>query len=288
VSDDVDPEFLAVDGANIYAAYCDLRRIPLAGGDPVVLASYGGAEKIRGLAVDANNIYFCLYFGDVRSVPIDASGVPSTQPVCQADNLRNAGTLIAQTTLDAAGQGDACGGLSIDASNVYFSDSYGLYKVPKTGGAVTTLTTLPSPTTAFLNVGTSLYVGSWDFGQVWKISSSGGTLDPIATGQLGLFAFAADPSYLYWSAAGVLTRYPLSGGTPTPIATSSGRGVAVDSGGVYFCDAQQLKRFDKSDGHLDVVTSDPCGNTIALDDAFVYFRYCPNGNCGSLRKVVKP
>jgi hypothetical protein len=221
-------------------------------------------------------------------MPIDAPGVPPAATACLSEDFRNGGTLIAQTTVDATGLADVCEGLAIDASNVYFSDTTGLYKVAKSGGAVTTLATLPSQTTSFVLAGASIYLGTWGLGQVWKIPSSGGTVDTIANGQFEILGLAADPSYVYWSGGGFLERFPISGGTLTPIATSRGRGVAVDSGGVYFCDAQQLKRLDKSDGHFDIVTSDPCGDAIALDDTFVYFRSCPNGNCGTLRKVVKP
>jgi len=111
---------IALDGAQAYfstysnsgSVMAQSLRVP---GDPVVLVSnLNGPGRI---ALDADNVYFTIEFGDqVASVP------------------KNGG---AARTL-ASGQNGPVG-LALDATNVYFTNSEGgtIMKVPKLGGAVT-------------------------------------------------------------------------------------------------------------------------------------------------------
>lgn len=73
-------------------------------------------------------------------------------------------------------------------------------------------------------------------GTVSKVSTSGGTVATIATGQWGVGAVAVDDVSVYWVVPGSLVSSPISGGGPiSTVATGVGiAGVAVDHEAVYW------------------------------------------------------
>jgi hypothetical protein len=287
VDDSTYPRFIALDAQNIYYGNCDIRRVPIAGGPTTVMASFGGgAQGIEGAAIDSKNLYYCMYFGTVMASPL-ASGSSVTPSDCSTEGIFDPGIELARTT-NAVDSYDPCIALTIDDSNVYFSDSLGVYKVSKSGGPTTTVVTMGSVYAASLaTAGADLYVGMWDRGSIWKLPKAGGTPETVATAQYGLRSLAVDSLHLYWAGGGLLSRLLLSGGATSPVAKSDESSVALDEDSAYFCDRYELKKVPKGGGTVTTLTRDPCGGAIAVDDTYVYFQYCPTGNCNGLNKVVK-
>jgi hypothetical protein len=107
------PMGIAVDGTNVYFETSDgkIWQVSKAcGGAPIVLASDAGNEP-WGLAVDDAAVYYASgTTGAVESVPIGGGCV----------------TQLAQVPGD-----NGCIGVAVDASNVYFTCTGGVYRVSK-------------------------------------------------------------------------------------------------------------------------------------------------------------
>jgi hypothetical protein len=142
------------------------------------------------------------------------------------------------------------GALALDSTSIYWADKGGVETIPRSGGAISTLTP------AFESVGdiavdaTDLYLtAEGKSGFVLKMPKSGGTLFALASGQDELSGLAVDAANVYWTtlygspsdggAGGTVMKVPKSGGTPVTLASGQqgASAVAVDEASVYWVTA---------------------------------------------------
>jgi hypothetical protein len=174
-------------------------------------------------------------------------------------------------------------GIAVDAASVYWGNADGsVYRVPKGGGAVTTI--LPavadgSPsgfTIDDANVFAIAPQGS--SAVVVKIPKAGGSQLVLATPTQPGDILVADSTYVYWLDIGDLTRAPKAGGATEQYPFNSGALVALaaDDSGVYGLDNEcSVVRFTSpSAPGLTLFKggfNDVCGGGIAVDATNVYW-----------------
>lgn len=224
-------EFQGVQYFNEYAAQTIYKQPSV--GALLPQDFYYGNAVIDSLVVDASGVYFAecsgISTGNMRHLPLAGGTTPAT--------------LNTAPTIPCAEQ------LVLDATSIYFTSIYdpaGLYKMPKVGGAVTTLTTETDDTWALAIAGTELYYSTVDGDVFWihtngtgKQLLSGGFNDP---GQL-----LVDGGYLYVAARGTfgadyadgaIYRMQLGSASPVVEPVAEGipqpTGIAADANAIYW------------------------------------------------------
>ncbi len=244
------PIRLAVDDSSVYwLESSTLKKLPLSGGDPVILAS--GLSPL-GIAVDGTSVYWlsahrgsCIQPCDaVMKVPLDG-GAP-TNVVTQVGELWD---------------------FVIDGTNVYWFEDHGyengyaapgpwlLRKAPLTGGGVVTLATLPNFVEALAVDATRVYWtetgGSPARDSLNTVPLDGGTVETLATDLRLANNVLVDGNDVYWTAniagtqnAGV-TKLPLSGGPEvlaSDPASTHEHALAIDATAVYWANEGDILR----------------------------------------------
>lgn len=132
-------------------------------------------------------------------------------------------------------------GIAVDATHVYFtSPNLGtVLKVPKGGGATTTLASAISGPTGIAVDSTSVYWAANTGGNVYKAPLGGGNSTVLANAQGGPLSIAVDATNVYWTnanGAGTVMKIPIGGGTPTVLASGQPTplGIAIDADYVYW------------------------------------------------------
>jgi hypothetical protein len=154
--------------------------MPTGGGAPVVLATSPGLAGV--FALDGANVYYATDRA-VMSVPT-AGGTP---------------TQLADTVTQGLTQA-----MAVDGSNVYWTTLYrNVNKVPKAGGPITTLATMPSPLAGIAVDQTAVYftvVGPPPgHGAIMKMPIAGGQIVTLASSQCDPYQIALDATRIYWA-----------------------------------------------------------------------------------------
>jgi hypothetical protein len=256
---------IAVDSNNVYwNDGSNINQVPIGGGSVLVLAPSGGGE----IAVDATFVYYMTSGGGgIFKVPI-GGGTP--------------------TSIDP---GDNCtSSLAVDSTYVYFL-CYGLFRVSKSGGPVTTLST---------NDGFSMSLGNgnayWAYPSsnqsIFGIPVTGGTATALAQGVNTPMATAADSSNVYWTEGtnpGNVVQLSLSGGLPQTLASNQviPTWMLVDATHVYWSGSDLLiQKVPIGGGTITPVAQNSYG-PMAIDSTSLYFSGTPlGGNIINLYKLT--
>lgn len=117
-----DARALAADATSLFYAGVAIEQVSLGGSFPARVST--ACATPEALVVDASRVYFTCRDGTVRAAPKGGDGATVT-------------------LLERAGAGGSLAGLAVDGASVYVSDAQAgvVLRVPKTGGAVTELTT---------------------------------------------------------------------------------------------------------------------------------------------------
>jgi len=211
---------IAVDGSNVYWVEPTnpgaVFSVPIAGGARTTLATQQAQPNSIALANDS--VYFtCFQFG-ILSVPL-GGGVPVT-----------VGRVLTPTSVAA------------DSANVYFTSGDAVGAVPfDAGGVAHSLVQMPPDLANNIAIdSTSIYWTSGPGtvgGSLLKTALDGGPVTTLVSG-------ACVPSYVtihgsaaYYLACDKVLSVPLSGGTPTSLASTanaSAQGIAADDTNVYW------------------------------------------------------
>ncbi|HZZ83409.1 MAG TPA: Ig-like domain-containing protein [Anaeromyxobacteraceae bacterium] len=109
------PTGIAADAASVYfIAGGAVRKVPLSGGTPVMLAILTGSGDLTGVGLDST-YYYWADIGSIYRLPL-AGGTPAA--------------LVSNAYI---------GGMALDGTNLYWTDSGALKTMPKGGGTIITL-----------------------------------------------------------------------------------------------------------------------------------------------------
>lgn len=237
ISDQVYPYDLRVDADNVYwttqsAALGEeglVMQMPLAGGEPIVLAS---GQTPGSLAIDAEHVYWTNTTddGSVMSVPIGGGTV---------------------TTLAAHQPGPVS--IAVDATNVYWTTLTGgacaddaeicypggnVMKVSIAGGDPVTLASDQAHPSAVAVDATSVYwtneANNIFEGAIMKIAIEGGTPVTLASQQEGVGdSIVVDATDVYWtgnSGGHAVSKVSIDGGPVTAVSSGPNNGFALALG----------------------------------------------------------
>jgi hypothetical protein len=235
------PGCAVIDDANAYVTRNgEILKVPLGGGSPASLAL--GQHLLPGSSPHLSTLNGYLYWITDVYGQVDAyNGMNALV------RLSTSGGSIDVLFNDLVG---SPGGLAVDASNVYYSDSTGMYVRPLGGGPAGPIgqSTLHNNRFAIDDMNLVLVeVMGVSLGDValFKLDGSGGTL---LYSKL-VSALAIDPSGVYANAEGQLTRFWLEGQPPTTMSQildpSAPRAIALDATDVYFTDGASILRYSK-------------------------------------------
>jgi len=231
---------LVADADGVYftastGGYADLRRAPLSGGDGgtgalLAPAQHALPESKAFLAVEGGFLYFAT---DVYG-PADASFSGKSAIARVATGGGTVEIVYSEVVGDP-------GGLAVDASTWFYSDSNGTFAVPRSGGAALPLGMSVIKRNAFA-AGTSLIaiaeVTAIGMGDVAVMRKDGQQrrvlLDRLIT------PLALDDANVFVNLDGHLTRLPVDGLSAQPLSAQQARAVAVDATAVYFTDGASI------------------------------------------------
>lgn len=251
--DKVTATSLWVDGDSVYFASQSrgIGRVPKSGG---AVTTYSADKGSYHVITDDSYVYWTA----------DEEGA-----------RRNAKTGGSETTL-APTTDLALGGLAVDATNVYFVDrTSSLWRVPKTGGALTELANLGmGPMDVVLVDGSLFTTMYWPPGGIMRTSIDG--LDPTLIVRADSSKrVVSDGSALYWLTEGSVLESALDGsGLVVHDAGSQPQpqDIAFDETNVYWTDIYG-KIFTSAKGSSASTSVDVGGilRNIAVDDQCIYY-----------------
>ena len=220
------PGSIGVDATSIYWSTAALMKVSKGGGTPVVLANGISNDPI---AVGPKGVYG---FGSVNgqtslvSVPLDGGTPTALVPSnVLAPSFESYGIVAdasyvywtnfmepcpmmkvslaggnPQTLATVPGAG---GAIALDATDVYFATSQGVYRVPLEGGDVATLAQGPNGPGIAVD-DNNVYFTDGD--NILRISKCGTNLTTLATGQATTSALAVDSDSVYWVTSGSVMK----------------------------------------------------------------------------------
>jgi len=173
--------------------------------------------------------------------------------------------------------------LGLNSSSVFFqrygSGIYGIWSVPKAGGAETLVASYCCATYV---VADDDFVYWSDYSGIVRAPAGGGAVQRLYSSYAGIPTLVLDGQELYWvtyqdyySSGGVFTM-PAAGGTATKLAAGNPTGgIAVDSQDAYWTDnSHSIMRVPKAGGAVDTPIS--CGGcvpmVVRLDFDNIYYR----------------
>ncbi len=257
-----EPYRIALDATSVYWTEIvagTVKKVPLGGGAPVMLASAATAAEI---VVDARNVYYSSQDG-FFSVPL-GGGTPK--------RLKDHASAIA-----------------VDSSGLYQGNP-ALEKISTTDGSTTVL--LASNFADELVVaGGFLYWTTFSSGPVMKMSVRGGTpvtLHPSNDSRQP--AIAVNATHAYWADLDnvKIMKVAIGGGTATAFAEADARCLAVDDAHVYWCAGSAVMKQPTEGGPAAVLAAGQRPNDIAIDSTHVYWINVGTGSgAGSVVRAPK-
>ena len=265
---------IAADSTSIYwPQYNGVMKVAKTGGTPVTLFSVPTDQTyyVYGLAVDDTSVYFVL-----SGCCATGGGESWIKKVSKNANTDDAGSPGPSDDFyyQWGGGGLAGGGqgqLALDDTNVYRAGAAGLFAIPKTGGAPTSLfdTTGAGPTDSALGMA----IG---FPGINSLAVDGSWVCYLV-GQTYGGAIASNSPLAY---SGWLLEAPLQGGNPTIIASKAyvpayQTGVAVAGGFAYWLNGSVLYKqslSNPSNAPTVIASGFPGGGATPVSDGKnVYF-----------------
>jgi hypothetical protein len=236
-------------GASCFEGHCEITLV--SGQDPI------------DFAVDATHIYWANkdtdYSQSMRKMPV-AGGAVTTLASGQLNTIQ----------------------LTLDASYVYWTGGINsdVMKVPLGGGAVTTLASGQEfPIGIAVDAARVYWASKTNPGTVRSMPLGGGAITISSSGQPGLvWSIALDATSMYMVSEGsILTKVPLTGGTPVELAPSDGKGqgynyVAVDATHVYWTTDDAVMKVPVGGGAPIILASNQQSSAgIVVDATNVYW-----------------
>jgi hypothetical protein len=263
-------DLIALDSTSVYVVQLNagspdtVMKVPIhAGGTAKQIApatTSGGIDNIRGLAVDAESVYWVEFTGDVVMKAPIAGGSPTTLASGQAGPVA----------------------MALDASNVYWSNLQDstIMKVPIGGGTPTMVTSATGPRTLavdssniYFSVDTAVLAAPIGGGATTTLTPGTGVIDQIVV----------DSGTLYWTVTGgAVMSMPVAGGTPKTVyagvSSELSFSLAVDATSVYVAgdgDGCASTPFGVTSvphggGKGTTLVTGLFGNALAVDSASVY------------------
>jgi hypothetical protein len=194
----------------------------------------------------------------------------------------------------------------VDATRVYWLESYTVMTAPKAGGAATTLAPFMGDFSMFnreltINATSVFWTSSSQSnfvnGSVWSVPIGGGAVTKLASGLQGTQGIAVDDQNVYWTNSGsigtdaTVMKEPLGGGAITVLASNQcdASEVAADGTNVYWLNygcpggpggtVMSVPR----DGGTPVVLASASAVTLTVGATSVYWT-----GGGLVQKVAKP
>lgn len=294
------PSALVVDSSGLY--WAEVWRLAQSPGDqvtPITTLASGIASELARIAVDDQFVY--ILDGFIKKVPINGGIVEM---------------LTTQVGFGGLGLTVSLGDLSQDASNLYWTlhgvwDSTGVYKIPKTGGSVVTLSGTLSVSSEdcirrvavdgknvyWTSSSISHYVGC----AINKVSIDGGPMTTILDG--AMLDWAVDGKDIYFSHVELfnvsLNKVSIDGGTISFLSTlgtlgalSPGIALIVDDLNVYWCCG--IGKVSKAGGAPTYLPgfeaeSDSSGvEAIAVDESNIYWTETLGGTIKKATAAMPP
>lgn len=250
------------------------------GGDPgevTTLAS--GLSEPRAIAIDDTSIYWAEYLGGTIMKVGKAGGSPV--PLASGQNPEEA--------------------LTVDGEYVYWIGGGGVVgRVAVAGGTPEVIATAADHGfTQQMAVNTThiywvfyRYSGMAADGALLRVPIDGGAVETLATVDGRAYGVALDAANVYWSNSELdaIMRLPLSGGSSSPLVTTSNvinANVQVDAANVYFNDVftGRILKGSLGGGTATKLAEGNTPMTVAIDDNNVY--WVDTEDDGAVRAVSK-
>jgi hypothetical protein len=268
---------IAVDANGVYwtdqgGGASKVLSVPLAGGTPATLAV--GADSPGCVAIDSTSAYFTSN-DELMQVPLQ--GGVGAQPIATGQHFLGQRPLYAQGgyvywITDVYGAVDAFngmnaivrvkagsavevmypgvlgnpGGLAVDDTNFYFSDSNGVFIVSRAGNIMTPVGTSSVHNNTFAVDSANLAIveiqsiGTGDVAVV-RLDGNGHTL----ASQMLAAALTLDETGIYARQGNHLVRFALDGSETLTLAYGSPRAIAIDATSIYFTDGASIQKLPK-------------------------------------------
>ena len=159
-----------------------------------------------------------------------------------------------------------------DATSIYFTDIFTSSIIRFDAGTqiATVLSPIPAEGTLFNDsnniYGTPGYGGGYGVYKIPKQGGipSGGTLPYLVPGGTGAVGYAVGGGYVYYIEQGIIRAIPVSGGTPTDLASAGDAGnVIYDNGTLYWASAANSTVYSTSVVWLVSPAPGPCSLAVA-------------------------
>jgi hypothetical protein len=276
------PQGVAVDATNVYWTNSTTGQVELCAKSgcnamPTTLISNASDLYPQSIVVAAGNVYYLVYnFSNPGAVFECASGGCSNQPTAIASNQVGPTAIASDANnlywTNGSGEVMECalggcngnptalatglsglvpltiGGLAVDATNVYWSDSVGIVKCG-IGGCNGQPTTVAASQQAYglVTDGSNLYWTDYNNGFVYQCPNTGCAQPTVlASGLTNPKNLAIDGSNVYWANGdGTIMRCDLNGCANGPVTIASGQAsparIVVDDRRIYWSNYPSLQ-----------------------------------------------